>query len=79
MTDASPRAQRIFLLKSGAPQPEIRVIGEELHKRYGSDALFHVAAQLTDRVQNGEKEGASLRKRLRELEFAWNGIGSFQA
>jgi len=67
-----------FLQKSGKAVPRVREIGNALYQRHGMGGLFVTSDELTRRTQNQTKS-ARLQAILRELDFAWNDIGTWQA
>ena len=53
---------------------EIRSVGERIHRVWSTEGLRVVGGQLSARAYKRKLTG-----RLRELDFAWSGIGDWQA
>ena len=84
--ETGPKRAVFLRIERGKTRPEekARRIGEFLYDRYGTDALHAVASILQRKVMDagktsGNVEGFDMRSDLRELEFAWDGIGDWQA
>lgn len=69
----------IFLRENGQAVPRVRDIGLALNALNGGGTkyMYEVARALETRVLESGNEDAVCD--LRQLEFAWNGIGDWQA